>query len=427
LRFVFLAGFCFVAPSSVWAQTEELERRVQALEDNERSRRGLESAYAGRDDGFGWSTQDGRHALLIGGFLRPLYELAYVSGSMENSGFAIENARLLLTGKVDSDWRFRVWAELSTPEAPLRDFYFEYRWRPEVVIRAGQMQVPFLRSNLSWETEQAFPFLGGVIENDRYDRDIGVMVHGRAGDLYYMAGAYNGAGENSPNDNLDLMEAVRIEYALFGAPVSDRIDGNYLQGDYERLSSPRLTLGAGATHDLVALPANVAGVPIGERDADGSGRADNVRVLCASADAVFRLRGLELMIEGLVRQERWGTILTHSENQSAAFQIGARADGTRNYGALTAQALMFVLPERLQAGARVTAGELPLLGLGGRAPLRALPAGDRRIDIDGTLAWFADERGRMLGLTYRFTHFLGAGDDGGENVQAIVLEGLFRL
>jgi hypothetical protein len=260
-----------------------------------------------------------------------------------------------------------------------------------------------------------------------YDRDIGVALHGRLGRGAYIVGVYNGSGPNQVNDNVDFMEVARIEFGLVGDLPDSYFEHDYAFGDASGHGQPALTVGVSASHDLVALPDRVAGIEVGQPDVDGSGEPDNVRVFSGSADLLFRWRGLEVFVETLLRQERWGTILDHSQNEVLRNQIGAGADGVRHYGVISSHVGYFVLPHHLLIGGGVAIGSVPLLSLGGRNVFAQTPPGDRQLDVDTTVTWYGDERGRSLGLTYRLSKFSGLQGRDAPTQHSVVLEGLFRL
>jgi hypothetical protein len=108
-------------------------------------------------------------------------------------------------------------------------------------------------------------------------------------------------------------------------------------------------------------------------------------------------------------------------------QIGAGSDGVRHYGVISSHVGYFVVPHHLLVGGRVTIGSVPLLSVGQRNVFLQTPPGDRQLDVETTVTWYGDERGRSLGLTYRLTQFSGLLDMEAPTEHSVVLEGLFRL
>ncbi|HVZ75625.1 MAG TPA: hypothetical protein VHJ20_24800 [Polyangia bacterium] len=139
------------------------------------------------------------------------------------------------------------------------------------------------------------------------------------------------------------------------------------EGDLARTRSPSLTLGGAATLDYVPAPdaygfssgEPVAPLPIVARDTNGNGRPDGVGVLQLEGDVSFRWRGLALDAEVYFRNERWADI---GSGQPAASQFAPKS----RFGGAFAQTSYFILPARLEAGARVSTAELSPLAVDGR-------------------------------------------------------------
>ena len=88
---------------------------------------------------------------------------------------------------------------------------------PELAVRAGQDKIFFTRT--WWVSDAAIDVFErpAAIDALRYDRDIGVRLHGWLADMvYYHAGVSNGAGANKRNDNIDLAAVIRLEAMLAG-------------------------------------------------------------------------------------------------------------------------------------------------------------------------------------------------------------------
>jgi hypothetical protein len=354
------------------------------------------------DRGFEWTTADGAYSIKIGGFVQPRYQVTVPESGdpVDESTFRIRRGRLLLGGHATGDeLTYKLQLETTSGDAPALDYYLDYRFAPELAVRVGQDKLYFTRVGWASDTTiDMFERPGGV-ENLRYDRDIGLWVHGSLlGDrVTYHAGASNGAGPNRTNDNIDLVSLARVDAVLLGA----RFDP--LAGNLARDPELRLMIGAGAVHDLVAVPDRVAGVGVNNRDVDADGEIDNVRVWSSSVDAALRWHGLELVAEGLWRHERWGTILDHSDNRDLANAIDADARGHRNYLAGYVHASYPLIEQRLQLSARVGHSRVALLGVGGRR-LDAIPPGDRLVEASGQLRYF-HRSNLSLGISYTFTNF----------------------
>src|SRR5690606_29132971 len=270
---------------------------------------------------------------------------------------------------------YRLHAELARPGPAALDYYLDYRFAPELAIRAGQDKIFFTRA--WWASDSSIDLFErpAAVDQLRYDRDIGVWAHGRLLDdrIGYWAGVSNGAGPNQVNDNIDFVSLLRADAVVLGSRFEPLVD------NFERDGELRLMVGGGVVHDLVRLPGQVAGIEVGNRDVDRDGTGDNVRVWSSSLDLALRLHGFEVVLEGIWRHERWGTILDHSDNQQLADAVQPDVEGHRNYLAGYVHASYALLPGRLQVAARIGQDRVPLLRVGGRAPA-SVPPGDRLVE-----------------------------------------------
>lgn len=366
-----------------------LRTRLADLEQPAARGAGAGGGAVAYDRGFLLRTADGAYALALTGYAQTRYQLEVVDGDLDTNTFAVRRARIGARGHLGTeDFQYKILAELLESPA-LRDYYLDWRAHDHVWIRAGQDKVHFTRSYITSSTKLAFPERPAAIDALRYGRDPGVAVHGELADdrLAYWVSLSNGAGENRRNDNIDLLVVGRLEAAVIGERIG------YGFGDVTGSESPRLTVGAGVAHDLSAVPGELGGVPVQSPDVDADGDIDNIRVISASADAVFRYRGLELVAEGVLRREDWGSIL--DGNAAWADLIGAEA--TRTHLGGYAQATYFVTPGQILVGARLGATDLPALGVGGEDG--ADPTFDRALEVDA-LAELYWRGARLLGVQY---------------------------
>ena len=353
------------------------------------------------DGGFKWASSDGEYALKLGGFVQPRLQvkLPESGDTISESTFRLRRARLLASGHLSGEeltWKLQ--AELGTDTPAALDYYLDYQFIPELAVRAGQDKVFFTRA--WWASDATLDLLErpAAIDALRYDRDIGVWVHGWVADqLYYHAGVSNGAGPNKRNDNIDVAALVRVEAMVVG----DKFEP--LVKNLEPKPDLQLLVGVGAVHDLVRVPETVAGIDVGNRDVDSNGTLDNVRVWSSSFTVAARIAGLELMTEGIWRHERWGTILDHSDNAMLDEAIKPDVSGHRNYLAGFLHASYVLLPKKLQAALRVGHNRVALLGVGGGGPT-AVPPGDRLFELNGQVRYF-DSDNLSAGLSYTLTNY----------------------
>lgn len=426
------------------AALDELSLRVRAVEKEVALLRtqvaGIEQPAVGaggggvtHDRGFNWRTADGRYSLALDGVLQARYQLLLNEDfdDLSEHGFRMERVRLGASGILGStDLSYRMLFSL-TSASPALDCYADYAFRDELVLRVGQFKTPFTRANLTYGEDLAFPERTRTLEHLRYDRDIGVGLHGRLADdrLDYFVGVLNGAGANQVNDNLDVAAVARAEVLVTG----ERFGHSY--GDVYGTAVPSLVVGAGAVHDLVRVPLVVetggagADIPL-VQDVDGDGEPDNVRVISASADAAFRYRGLEVDFEWMLRHEQWGTILQGNPALDPVLHYDTSSRKNRNYMAFSGQATYMALPKRLMVGARAAHTRLPFLGVGGRPSVLPHPdCGDRcdslrLFELDGLVQLYSDRGERMLGLQYSFFNYnaIDAGAPAADKEHRFLLE-----
>lgn len=370
--------------------------------------------------GWSWAAADGRYKLALTGYFQARYETQLPSNldTQDTSTFRARRARVGLQGALGEKLSYALSFELTTPSVPLRDFYMDMKYSDAFNVRIGQAKLPFMRSFLASSRDRDFLELSELQERVRYDRDLGVWAMGQVlgGKLRYAGGVSNGSGGNSLNDNVDMLLTARVE----GVAMGDYIRAGF--GDHAGTQTPSLTLGLAGAHDLARPGQTVSGIELGNRDVDGDGVLDNVRVMSAVVDAQFRYRGFEAFVEGHYRHERWGTILDHEDNSDLADLIKPSDAGRRNYLGFSAQASYFILANTLEAGSRVSHGRLPLLGVGGQ-DFSAPPKAQRLLQTDVFVQMWR-EGYRRVGMTYSLINYneIDAPDPADDMKHQIIVE-----
>jgi hypothetical protein len=371
------------------------------------------------DGAFAWETDDGRAGIALTGVVQTrLLATSAELDDVDEATLALRRARFGASGHLGGrDVMFALLFETAAAPAAL-DYYLEHRVHDAFVLRAGQYKTPYTRSFATDARRLAFPERPEVIERFRYDRDVQVGARGQlaARRVAYQVAVGNGAGPNAVNDNIDFVPAARVEIGVVG-PVFEPADG-----DLERSPSPRLVIGGGALHDLVAVPTALAGIEL-DGDVDADGDRDNVRVISAGVDAAFRWRGLALQAEWLLRREDWGSILDDADNTGvrAALDRIAGDGATRTYQGVVGEATYFVAPARLLIGARAAWSHLPLLGVGGRAS--APERGATALELGGLAQIYCSRfGGRALGVHYALTRHDDRDGDEVEKVHRVIVE-----
>ena len=145
-----------------------------------------------------------------------------------SGNFSIPRLRLYMLGSVYRPWmKYKIEVELAnlTTNATsninngrITDGYFEFAKSAGATVRIGQWKVPFGLQQLTSDTRQEF--VDRSIADAKFDpaRDVGVMLSGLflGNKLGYQAGAFNGGGQNNPQDDRSFMYAVRVTYDPLG-------------------------------------------------------------------------------------------------------------------------------------------------------------------------------------------------------------------
>jgi hypothetical protein len=364
-------------------------------------------------EGYVWTTADERFAIKLGGYTQGRYLLGIAEGDVDTSTLALRRARLGVSGHLGSTkLAYRLLLSAIDEPAAL-DYYVDYAFRDELVLRFGQYKTQFTRSFVTSSTRLDFVERPLAIEGLRYDRDIQAGVHGllARGRVGYYAGIGNGAGPNALNDNLEVVASARADAVILGQRFG------YGYADLGRTRAPSLMIGAGVVHDLVAMPDAIGSIAV-NNDVDGDERIDNARVISTSVDAIVRYRGLEAALEAVLRYEAFGTILDHVDNSELVAAIGER--DSRTYLGVTGQ-VTYLLPRNILIGGRFGRSRVPFLGVGGRSS--RVPRGEHVLELDGLVQLY-DERGfRVVGLLYSLHDYRpldGATGDGPREHRLIV-------
>lgn len=176
------------------------------------------------------------------------------------------------------------------------DAYIQYALYPNLGIRFGQFKLPGNRERVI--SSMSLAFIDRSILNSAYniDRDAGLMLLfeeniGQA-QFHYMAALTNGEGPNflsysmgPTNEELNLAITQRVEFLPFGEFEDG---GDYFEADLLREETPKLSIGAGYSHNNDAIRLR------GQR----SGLLYEPRTINTTfADLMFKYQGWSLLAE----------------------------------------------------------------------------------------------------------------------------------
>lgn len=113
-----------------------------------------------------------------------------------NTGFLIRRARPILEATLYRDFDFVLIPEFGGSSPTLLDAYLNYRYRPELQLRAGRFKTPVGLEQL--QSDSFLPFNErSLVSSLLPNRNIGLQLWGDIGNgtVNYAAGIFNGAGD----------------------------------------------------------------------------------------------------------------------------------------------------------------------------------------------------------------------------------------
>jgi hypothetical protein len=255
--------------------------------------------------GFVFQSEDGDFSFAPRLRAQVLYSLQKAESEDMSQSVQLRRARLQFKGNYyGADNKFKVELALSPGDtgmsdgegpttSALLDWYFDFEQLRDLSLRVGQYKVPHSRQRVVSSGDLELVDRSIINAEFNLDRDIGIDL--RSEDLFglgllrYYAGIYGGEGRNTRGFyDLGMMYLARVELLPFG------MFDDYQEMDFERLASPRLSLGVGAAH--LANARRNQGI-LGDAPSDG-GTTD---INSFTWDAVFRYAGLSVTTEWLMR------------------------------------------------------------------------------------------------------------------------------
>jgi phosphate-selective porin OprO and OprP len=310
-------------------------------------------------NGFTFQSADERFKLSLGGRLQTRYTLDDYDVKPDVSKFEIKRMYIWLKGNAYSkDLTYKVQYNLaantdsqSGSNGNLLECFLNYRPIEEFQIEAGQDEVPFTRQEIN--SSGALEFVDRSIATNTFKPtyDIGVNLHGKIakGLVEYDAGIWNGTGQNTPRSTNTPAFNTRIAFSPFG-------EVPYSEGDFDRTSPPRVTIGGAYFRNTLKISTTAGGVTSfgekvfgdGYKSSSGwlgsssglsalgtAGVSETLAIQEAEADLAFRWLGASVEAEYFLGQAEGNT--TGKELRAHGFY---------------AQAGYFIIPEHLQLAVR---------------------------------------------------------------------------
>ena len=170
------------------------------------------------EDGLRIQTRNKDYAYKIGGRIqvdshsydRP--KDGYFAGAdSENHVFDIQRARLEMQATMARYYQAKLTAEFAG-EAELKDAYLNVKYLSDANVRVGQFTYPYSTESLGSSKYAEFAESSAIKSAVASGRDRGVAVMGQPNDgvWHYVVGIFNGAPENTRDNNQNLDQVIRI-------------------------------------------------------------------------------------------------------------------------------------------------------------------------------------------------------------------------
>lgn len=196
--------------------------------------------------------------LQLRGRIQPRFTSSIPEGGDATNEMIIRRARLAFNGRFLDAWELYLQLGLSNQDNeadnynPLRDATITYAGLRDLVVRAGQMKVPFDRQRVTSSSALEFADRSIVVTELTLDRDVGVQffsedLFGLDGVLGYNLGIFGGDGRNRRAENAGMMWVARLWMSPFGA-----FDPQ-VEADFDRKQGFRLALGAAAAQNFQSV------------------------------------------------------------------------------------------------------------------------------------------------------------------------------
>ena len=146
------------------------------------------------------------------------------------SQFLVRRARLEFNAQFFRWIDVRIEPDL-TDSQPLRDAYIDFKFLPELRLRAGQYKVPFSLEELT--ADPYIDFVERSLVNElaalNYDRGHGYVLG--QGMVSYFVGGFNGSGPNTSDNNSDKDVAARLVITPFKTSDNSWLKGFRIAGN----------------------------------------------------------------------------------------------------------------------------------------------------------------------------------------------------
>jgi phosphate-selective porin OprO/OprP len=177
------------------------------------------TATAGSKDGFSLKSADGRYTLRFRGYFQSdgrLFPGTDATAGIDN--LLIRRARPIIEATVGRYFEFRLMPDFGGTSPTIFDAYWDGKFAPELIVRAGKFKPPVGLERLQSATDVTFAERG-LPSNLVPSRDVGLQVSGdiSEGVLAYQVGVFNGVPDLA-NGGDDLSDAKDFAARVFIQP-----------------------------------------------------------------------------------------------------------------------------------------------------------------------------------------------------------------
>lgn len=179
--------------------------------------------------GFQLKSADGNFVLKLRGYVQADGRFFLDdSAKVLTNDFLLRRVRPILEGTIYKYYDFRIMPDFGGSAPTIFDAYFQARWKPEFVVRAGKFKPGVDLERLQGATDIKFAERG-LPTNLAPNRDVGLQVGGdiHGGIVSYSAAIFNGvpdlaSGLNDGSDSKDLVG--RLFVTPFATKTTSSID-----------------------------------------------------------------------------------------------------------------------------------------------------------------------------------------------------------
>lgn len=208
--------------------TRELDQKIRIAERNNELAAEASAAKAKESpkvtvgaSGFALSSADTNFVLKLRGLVQLDSRTFFDDNPLSdgNDTFVLRRARPIIEGTVFRDFDFQFVPDFGGSAVQIFDANLNYRYRPELQLKAGKFKGPVGLENL--QSDSTLPFNErGLVSNFMPTRNVGVSLWGDIADglFSYTAGAFNVAGDGRNPGTTDFGDDKEFAGRLFVHP-----------------------------------------------------------------------------------------------------------------------------------------------------------------------------------------------------------------